>query len=124
MCLSIQRDQPTNDAVDEGAAKIRFGLAANVNGFVGFGMNTNQPGMPGADVVVCRLTSQGEIEAVDMHAPRFDVPVADVVNDVTTLSAGRADGVTWCEFERPLRTCDATAQADVQITDLGARVFA
>jgi len=53
-------------------------VAANVNGWVGFGLNDNQPSMPEADIILCRnLESSGAISASDMNAPRFDVPLYD-----------------------------------------------
>eukprot|EP00662_Eupelagonemidae_sp_cell21_P028501 gene28501-28124_t len=75
------------------------------------------PGMDGADIWLCRQTSGGASPIIeDRYAPSATAPTLDTIGDLTLLASGRSGGITWCEFERPLETCDREHE-DTQLSD-------
>jgi hypothetical protein len=66
---------------------------------------------------MCRAAtgSSTDIAIFDMYALQLGTPDIDSNDDLTLTASGRANGVTYCEFSRPLQTC--WPSEDAQILD-------
>eukprot|EP01130_Rhizamoeba_saxonica_P014314 TRINITY_DN6247_c0_g1_i1.p1 TRINITY_DN6247_c0_g1~~TRINITY_DN6247_c0_g1_i1.p1 ORF type:complete len:777 (-),score=197.49 TRINITY_DN6247_c0_g1_i1:23-2353(-) len=90
--------------LDSDTQKLTIAVAADTEGWVGFGLN-DYPGMPGADIVMLRNDGEGLI-LLDMHADEYAAPSPDQSDDITEVDSGRVDGVSYFIYERNFMNCD------------------
>lgn len=88
-------------------------VAARATGWVAVGFSRDQY-MPGTDVFMAGVRSDGTAYGVDAYAFLRNPPVHDASQDVTLLAATEVAGITSYSFSRLLRTGDAV---DFDLTD-------
>lgn len=99
---------------------IRVKLQADSAGWIGFGIGEAGSGsMPGSDIVICGVNSNGEGWSSDRFATKFEEPSVDGSQDWTLVAASNTAGVLTCELSRLLDTGDALG--DRRIEDKGQR---
>lgn len=94
--------------IDRSLGRVDITVKVLASGWIGFGLGSS---MRSADVVLMNYVS-GTARAIDSYASSNVLPDADSAlsagsNDVTLVSATRADGYTTITFRRPLAATDA-----------------
>ncbi|XP_077980386.1 DBH-like monooxygenase protein 1 [Glandiceps talaboti] len=85
--------------------KIVFEVHVQTTGYVGFGFSPNG-GMPGSDIVIGWVKSNGKKRFTDQHALHYGEPRVDDKQDYKLLYGAEIDDHTILKFERKLDTCD------------------
>ncbi|XP_077980021.1 DBH-like monooxygenase protein 1 homolog [Glandiceps talaboti] len=85
--------------------KIVFEVHVQTTGYVGFGFSPNG-GMPGSDIVIGWVKSDGKKRFTDRHASHYGEPRVDDKQDYKLLYGAEIDDHTILKFERKLDTCD------------------
>ncbi|XP_041832716.1 DBH-like monooxygenase protein 2 homolog [Melanotaenia boesemani] len=96
---------------DNVQGNIKFQLAVNSTGWVGFGLSPNG-GMKGSDIVIGGLGPSGSY-FTDLHSTGNSMPLVDEEQSYTLLSMTENDGQTIMTFQRPIEACD---EKDFHIT--------
>ena len=91
--------------VDENAGEIHLVLVAKTLGWMGFGLSEHGS-MPGSDMVVAWVDSNGKVHAEDRWANGHTKPTLDDCQDWQALQGVQKNGFTTIHLKRKLKTGD------------------